>query len=82
MITSEDNKYINYIYKLMIDDIDSHPSKSNWALLVKKLLGSLGFNEVWLHQGVGDINLFLKKVKQRLCDNFIQNWNAEINQST
>lgn len=82
VITSEDNKYISYIYKLMIDDIDSNPRKSNWALLVKNLLGSLGFNEAWLQQGVGDINLFLKIVKQRLCDNFIQNWNAEINQST
>ena len=60
-ITSEDANYINNIYKLMIDYSDSQPSKGNWALLVKKLLGLLGFNE-----GVGDINLFLKKVKQRL----------------
>ena len=66
----------------MIYDIAGHPRKSNWALLVKYLLGSLGYNEVWLHKGVGDINLFLKIVKQRLCDNFIQIWNAEINQST
>ena len=48
---------------------------------MKNLLGSLGFNEVWLHQGIG-VNLFLKIVKQRLYDNFIQNRNAEINQST
>lgn len=82
IITSEDNKYINYIYEIMLDDIDSNQRKNNWARMVKNLLGSLGFNEVWLQQGVGDEKLFLKIVKQRLRDNFIQTWNAEINQST
>jgi hypothetical protein len=32
-------------------------------------------------QGVGDINLFLAVVKQRLTDTFIQNWYATLRDS-
>ena len=33
------------------------PGKENWAALVKRLIGSLGFNEIWLVQGVGIVNI-------------------------
>ena len=35
---------------------------------------SLGFNNVWLDQGVGNYGGFITVLKQRLMDNFIQNW--------
>ena len=54
----------------------------NWASSVKCLLESLGFNNVWLFQGVGNINAFLVVVKQWLTDNFIQNWNERIQTSS
>ena len=57
----------------MLADIDNNNRKTNWALLVKKLLANLGFYEVWLQQSVGDDGIFLSLVKQRLKDNFVQN---------
>ena len=45
-------------------------------MLVKRLLCTLGFNNVWLAQGVGNVNSFLNLVKQRLQNNFTQNWNS------
>ena len=39
---------------------------------------SLGFNEVWLAQGVGNANIFQNLVKQRLQDHFIQAWNSRL----
>lgn len=36
------------------------PAKQNWVALVKQLLGSLGFNEAWLAQSVGNVILFFK----------------------
>ena len=48
----------------------------------KKMLGSLGFNDAWIQQGVGDEKLFMLILKQRLNDNFMQTWNDELNQST
>ena len=36
----------------------------------------------WLQKGVGDRVLFLNLVKKRLTDQFIQNWNSRLNDST
>ena len=47
----------------MLQDI-AMPEKENWAVLVKRLLGSLGFNEVWLPQGVGNFNFKKSKFGQ------------------
>ena len=44
-------------------------------------MANLGFYEVWLQQNVGDVGVFLSIVRQRLQDNFMQQWNEEINQS-
>ena len=78
VITCNENKYIKHIYNLMLSDIESMPESENWAMLVKRLLCSLGFNNVWLAQGVGNVNIFLDLVKQRLHDNFVQNWNSRL----
>lgn len=67
---------------MMLNDLELHPNKSNWASSVKYLLESLGFNDVWYSQGVGNVNLFLTIFKQRLKDVFIQNWNSRILGST
>ena len=66
----------------MLADIEENDRQINWALLVKRLLSNLGFYEVWLQQNVGDVKVFLSVVKERLQDNFIQNWNAELNESS
>ena len=60
------------VYKLMLSDLDRFPNKVNWASLVRNLLMSLDFNNVWLDQGVGNYGGFITVLKQRLTDNFIQ----------
>ena len=40
------------------------------------------FNEVWILQGVGNINNFISVFKQRLADNFIQNWQSRLAESS
>ena len=44
----------------------------NWLCHVKIILLSLGFGDVWYSQHVNNIEWFLKGVKMRLTDNFIQ----------
>ena len=73
---SPDNKYINLVYRMMLNDLESRQNIVNWASLVKHLLLSLGFYEVWLAQGVGNYNAFITIFKQRLTDTFIQNWHS------
>ena len=50
--------------------------------IVRNLLQRLGFDDVWLNEGVGNIDLFLHLFKQRVTDIFIQNWNAELTDSS
>ena len=66
----------------MLHDLQVLPHKANWASLVRQLLMSLDFYEVCLAQGVGNVDVFLSTFKQRLNDNFIQNWRDQINGST
>ena len=75
VICSPEHKYINLIYKLMLDDIEIRPLKHNWASQVKRVLSSLGFYHVWLAQGVGNYPSFLLVFKQRLTYNSVQNLN-------
>ena len=43
---------------------------------------SMGFSNVWLAQGVGDAKVFLLIVKQRINDNFTQNWESRLDDSS
>ena len=62
----------------MKNDFEADDSIINWAALVRKLLCEMGFYEVWLQQGVGDVNTFLSAFKQRVSDQFQQSWHNEI----
>ena len=43
---------------MMLSDLELFPNKVNWVSLVRHLLMSLGFYQVWLNQGVGNIIIF------------------------
>ena len=73
MLESEQIKYIEYAYQLMMTDIENKPDSVNWASKLRDLFSNLGFYGVWVNQGVGNKNRFLDEFKQRLNDNFIQN---------
>ena len=75
-------KYVRIIYNMLFNDCINFPNKVTWVTLLHDLLGNLGFMAVWLQQSVGDRVLFLSLVKQRLTDQFIQNWNSRLNDST
>ena len=66
----------------MKNDFDDDNSTINWAALVRKLLCEMGFYEVWLQQGVGDVNIFLSAFRQRVYDQFQQSWHNEIQNSS
>ena len=82
ILESEPIKYIKYAYNLMRTSVENKPDCVNWASKLRDLLSNLGFYEVWLNQGVGNKNMFLAEFKQRLNDNFIQNWNSRLEESS
>ena len=66
----------------MLRDIELLPRNVNWASLVRHLLMTLGFYDVWLGQGVGNYDGFMSALKQRLTDNFAQNWHSRLEDSS
>ena len=46
----------------------------NWAALVRDMLFNLGFGYAWMQQGVTNRTYFISLFKQRLRDQYIQQW--------
>lgn len=82
ILSVQNNKYIKIIYELMLRDLERLPGKANWASLIRHLLMTLGFYDVWLGQGVGNYEGFMSTLKQRLTDNFVQNWHSRLEESS
>lgn len=59
----------------------SEGGKHNWVSSVRELLCTNGFGVVWMFKGVGNERHFLKLMKQRLCDCFMQGWVAKLSSS-
>ena len=55
--------------------------KCNWASKLRDLLCKFGFGFVWLQKSVGNEKGFLAILKERLCDDFNQEWTTAINSS-
>ncbi len=66
----------NSLYYMLkqFDDAGSH----TWASDVRILLCSLGFGDVWLNHGVGNVNQFLYALKERLQDTAFQSWHSDV----
>ena len=82
ILSCGNTKYIKLVYDMMLNDLEANPALINWASLLRDFLFSMGFNEVWLNQGVGNYSNFISVFKQRLSDTFIQNWHARLEDSS
>ena len=46
------------------------------------MLCSYRFGEVWLHQGVGNVDLFIYTLRQRITDIAQQTWLADLSENS
>jgi len=53
----------------------------NWTTNVRHILYRYGFGFAWEAQGVGDMQMFMRIFKQRLVDNYRQEWEGAIKES-
>jgi hypothetical protein len=74
-------KYVCIVYQMLLDDLISQPTATNWAGLVRQLLFQTGFAEVWYAQGVHNIHAFLCIFKTRILDMFDQTWHSDLEDS-
>ena len=54
----------------------------NWVTDVRTMLNMYGFGDVWLQQGVGNVDLFLFNFKQRLVDTANQEWFSDLSENS
>ena len=62
----DNTKFVKNSYSLMYRNLDNNPTHMSWASNVKTLLQSIGLSCV--NQGVGNVNVFISLVKQRVFD--------------
>jgi len=82
LLRTNDNKFIKKVYLFLKSDCERNVTAKNWCSLLKDLLCTLGFYDVWLFQDVGHEKIFLYNVKLRLNDHFMQNWNGRLQDSS
>jgi hypothetical protein len=63
-----------YVMLVRLDDL----GKTCWATGVREILSQCGFYCVWINQGVGNVKVFLSRLKQRLIDTFMQEWESTV----
>lgn len=73
---NSDNIIINAIVEESVSDIEK--GKTNWFIQVRDIFSRYGFYDVWLcprnvHEGS-----FLTLFKQRLINEFLQKWRADV----
>ena len=82
IIRSTNEKYIKHVYDMMLNDFQLFPEKKSWVKSIRNIFENLGFNIVWLNQGVENVKLFLSVFKQRIYDNYNQIWNSDLQNSS
>ena len=58
----------------MLHTITADITIVNWAVLVRDMLINVGFGYAWIQQGVTNRTQFISLFKQRLRDQYIQQW--------
>ena len=66
-----------YLMSKRLDDV----GRVTWASKITHVLFTLGFEEVWLEQGVGNIQLFLEIFKQRVKEVALLDWSNKCNEN-
>ena len=82
IIQTNECKYVKMIYNVMYQKSIVNMNTVNWVTNVRDLLNTAGFEEVWLNEHVGNLDLFFKIFTIRLQDMYKQNWSTKLTNSS
>lgn len=81
-LLTDSNKLSHIMYKLMLKVHETRPVKFKWVSYTKSILDDCGLSFIWNDQ-IPISRLLLKSiVRQKLNDQFIQNWSSQINNTS
>jgi len=81
ILQSPNRRLIYKLYNLQKNHMEANVNIVNWVSLLKDFLFRYGFGDVWLFQGVGDVDNFMIVMKQRIKDVYNQTWHATVQDS-
>lgn len=84
LISSTNTSITNILYRYLLIQTENTTSSNPWIDCIRHIFNSCGLSNVWHSQFSNIVNQkwVSKEVKQRLQDQFIQNWHADINNSS
>jgi len=62
VVNMNDNKYVTMVYNMLLNDLQINENKMSWVSGIRNTLQSLGLNDAWIFQTVGNKTLFLELV--------------------
>ena len=79
---SNPNSFVYKVYLELYNLSLIDPREVTWVSLVRDILNQNGFGNVWLMQGVTNKESFLREIRLRIKDIYLQGWWAEVEQSS
>lgn len=82
--TCTNTSIINILYRYLLNQTENTTSTNPWIDCIRHVFNSCGLSNVWHSQFLNIVNQkwVSAAVKQRLQDQFIQKWHADINNSS
>ena len=80
LVSDKQHKISVIMYNVLLSDSKKH--NYEWLKYIKSSLEDLGLNYLWLSQSVPNINWLKSVIKQRISDQFVQNWHTLISDSS
>ena len=82
ILNQNDSSLVKQVYLMLREDAENHRNYNgkNWASQIKDMLQQHGLGYVWQQQF--EIEIPFLTIKQRIIDNYLQNWYADINNSS
>ena len=82
ILNQNDSSLVKQVYLMLREDAENHHNYNgkNWASQIKDMLQQHGLGYVWQQQF--EIEIPFLTIKQRIIENYLQKWYAEINNSS
>ena len=81
LIVGKQTKYSNILYRLCRQLNENHNMQFSWILFVKQIFNECGFSNIWETELFDNVDYLKCVIKQRLEDQFLQNWNSLVQNS-
>ena len=82
IICGKQSKISCIMYSLSYHLYSQHNFDIKWITLLEKILTETVFSNIWQTQTFKSIEWLKQSIKQRLLDQFLQDWNSSVQNST